>query len=217
MRVLDLFCCAGGAGMGYYSAGFDVIGVDIVERPRYPFAFLQEDALDTLRDLINGYGDIRFVHASPPCQRDCALTKGTNKARRDSYPDLYGPVRDLMYASGIPGVIENPAARPDWVLCGEMFGLGVLRHRNFELVNWSAPAPAHKKHRGRVRGYRHGEWHDGPYVAAYGAGGGKATVPEMQEAMDIHWTSARTELTEAIPPAYTQAVGEAFIRWGQTA
>jgi hypothetical protein len=93
-----------------------------------------------------------------------------------------------------------------------MFGLGVLRHRNFELGGWAMTQPAHKPHRGRVRGMRHGTWHDGPYVAAYGNGGGKATIAEMQAAMRIDWTSHRDELTEAIPPAYTEAIGDAFLR-----
>lgn len=140
------------------------------------------------------------------------MTLGTNSRLAAKYEDFYDETRDLMERSGKPGIIENPSARPDMVLCGEMFGLGVLRHRNIELVNWSAPAPAHVKHRGRVRGYRHGVWYDGPYVAAYGNGGGKASVPEMQAAMGIDWTAERSELTEAIPPAYTEYVGAALLK-----
>jgi DNA (cytosine-5)-methyltransferase 1 len=204
VRILDLFCCAGGAGAGYARAGFDVVGVDIVDRPNYPHAFHQADALSFL--AVNG-NEFDAIHASPPCQAKCTLTKGTNAHLASKYVDLYEPTRALMEATGLPGIIENPSARPDMVLCGEMFGLGVLRHRNIELVNWSAPAPAHIKHRGKVRGWNHGKFHDGPYVAAYGAGGGKATVPEMQQAMGIDWTDVREELTEAIPPAYTEYIG----------
>lgn len=193
--------------MGFANAGHEVTCVDIAPQPDNPFNFVQADALEF---LAANAGDFDYVRASPPCQYDCTLTLGTNKHLRGQYANLYGPIRDLMYAIGMPGDIENPAARADWVLCGEMFGLGVLRHRRFELVNWSAPQPAHKKHRGRVRGYRHGEWHDGPYIAAYGAGGGKGSVSEMQEAMGIPWTDDRHSLTEAIPPAYTQAVAQAF-------
>lgn len=102
--------------------------------------------------------------------------------------------------------------RRDLSLCGEMFGLGVLRHRVFELGgDWTVPQLAHPKHRGYVRGYRHGVYRDGPYVAAYGSGGGKATVTEMQHGMGITWTSVREELTEAIPPAYTQFIGAALV------
>jgi DNA (cytosine-5)-methyltransferase 1 len=139
------------------------------------------------------------------------LTLGTNKEMAGRYVDLYPPTRDLLYELGVPAVIENPDARPDVVLCGEMFGLGVLRHRNIELVEWSTPKPKHVKHRGYVRGYRHGVYRDGPYVAAYGDGGGKATIPEMQQAMGIEWTDEREELTEAIPPAYARWVGEQFL------
>lgn len=204
MRILDLFCCAGGAGEGYARAGFQVVGVDIVDRPNYPYTFVRDDALAYLTDLGFAFD---AIHASPPCQAKCTLTKGTNKRLAPNYNDFYDETRSLMEATGLPGIIENPSARPDMVLCGEMFGLGVLRHRNIELVNWSAPAPAHLKHRGPVRGWRHGVYRDGPYVAAYGKGGGKATVPEMQQAMGIDWTDVREELTEAIPPAYTEYIG----------
>jgi DNA (cytosine-5)-methyltransferase 1 len=210
-ELADLYSCAGGAGKGYRRKGFRVTGYDIVPRPNYPGPFEQADALEVLRDIIAGRRPRpAAIHASPPCQAKCTLTKGTNKRLAPNYDDFYDETRELMEATGLPGVIENPSARPDLVLCGEMFGLGVLRHRNIELVNWTTDFDYkrdHMKHRGRVRGYRHGEWHDGPYVAAYGAGGGKATVPEMQEAMGITWTDVREELTEAIPPAYTEWIG----------
>lgn len=206
-RILDLFCCAGGAGVGYARAGFEVTGYDVVQRDHYPLEFVRGNALDVLRRVVDGRIRADAIHASPPCQAKCTLTKGTNKHLASNYDDLYDETRELMEATELPGVIENPSARPDLVLCGEMFGLGVLRHRNIELVNWTTDKPKHVKHRGRVRGYRHGEWHDGPYVAAYGAGGGKATVPEMQAAMGIDWTDVREELTEAIPPAYTEWIG----------
>lgn len=209
-RILDLCCCAGAASVGYERAGFKPYGVDIVQRDNYPYGFLREDALAALADA-DFIAQFHAIHASPPCQAKCSLTLGTNKSLADQYADIYPQVAEAMYTSGLPGVIENPSARADMVLCGEMFGLGVIRHRRFELVNWTAPAPAHKRHRGRVRGYRHGVWYDGPYVAAYGAGGGKATVPEMQEAMGIHWTSVREELTEAIPPVYTEYIGRALL------
>jgi DNA (cytosine-5)-methyltransferase 1 len=98
-----------------------------------------------------------------------------------------------------------------------MFGLGVIRHRHFEL-GWfeEAAQPPHRPHRGPVRGWRHGMWRDGPYIAAYGKGGGKGSVAEMQAAMDIRWTADHHELTEAIPPAYTRYIAEQYIGgdWG---
>ncbi|MGW2582370.1 DNA methylase [Streptomyces virginiae] len=217
--LLDLYSCAGGAAMGYHRAGFDVTGVDIRPRPNYPFTFIHGDALTVLAQLIKS-GEIRrfdVAHASPPCQKGCALTVGTNTSRGwgGTHVDLVAPTRELLDASGLPYVIEQPngkaAIRKDLSLCGEMFSLDVLRHRNFELGRWTAPQPVHPKHRGRVRGWRHGEYFDGPYVAAYGSGGGKATVAEMQAAMGIDWTDVREELTEAIPPAFTEWIGGAFL------
>ncbi|MFC8765163.1 DNA methylase [Streptomyces sp. NPDC057193] len=219
LLLLDLFCCAGGAGTGYRRAGFDVVGVDIRPRPNYPFTFVQADALEYLAALIAS-GEIErfaFVHSSPPCQAGCALTVGTNRSRGwgGTHVDLVPPTRVLLEASGLPYVIEQPNGRAeirkDLTLCGEQFGLGVLRHRNFELGRWSVTRPAHSKHRGRVRGWRHGEFFDGPYVAAYGNGGGKPSVPELQAAMGITWTDVREELTEAIPPAYSHWIGTQFL------
>lgn len=207
MLVCDLFCGAGGASMGYHRAGFDVVGVDILPQKNYPFKFIQADALEVLKDI-----KADFIHASPPCQATCAITKGTNAGKYE-YRDVYPQVRKMMEASGIPGVIENPSSRPDVVLCGEMFGLGVIRHRRFELVNWSAPQPVHIKHRGRVRGWRHGVWADGPYVGAYGDGGGRGSLEELKEAMDIPWVSSRKEIVEAIPPAYTAWIGGKFLSY----
>ncbi|MFD0066712.1 DNA methylase [Streptomyces sp. NPDC056690] len=217
--LLDLFSCAGGAAMGYARAGFRVHGCDIAERSNYPFTYHRGDALEYLAHLI-ATGEIRrfrFAHASPPCQAKCTLSIGTNQSKGwgGTHVDLVAPTRELLDRSGLPYVIEQPNGRAeirkDLWLCGEMWGLGVIRHRNFELGGgWTAPQPTHPRHRGRVRGYRHGEYHDGPYVAPYGNGGGKPTVPELQEAMGITWTSVREELTEAIPPAYTEYIGRAF-------
>ncbi|MFE1608502.1 DNA methylase [Streptomyces albidoflavus] len=219
-RLLDLFCCAGGAATGYQRAGFDVVGVDIAPRSNYPFTFVQGDALSVLSDLIATGHVHQFaaVHASPPCQAGCALTVGTNASRGwgRSHVDLVTATRTLLEVTGLPYVIEQPNGRApirrDLRLCGEMFDLGVIRHRNFELGGgWAARQPVHRPHRGPVRGWRHGVYRDGPYVAAYGSGGGKATVPEMQQAMGITWTDVREELTEAIPPAYTHWIGTALL------
>jgi DNA (cytosine-5)-methyltransferase 1 len=191
--------------MGYWQAGFDVTGVDIVPRPRYPFPFVQADAIDYVRE--HGQ-DFDLVHASPPCQAYCTLTKGTHRDRENTHPELYEPIRDALLAVGVPWVIENPAARPDVVLCGTQFGLPILRHRNFEVGGWFPLAHPHTRHAGRVRGWRHGTYYEGPYFAAYGNGGGKADVPELQAALGIDWTDHRDELVEAIPPAYTRFLGE---------
>jgi DNA (cytosine-5)-methyltransferase 1 len=202
--------------MGYHLAGFDVVGVDIQPRPRYPFKFVQGDALDAMREMGQ---DFNLVHASPPCQPHSALTKGTNRGRE--YADFLAEMRELCLWYGVDWVIENVSGAPmraDLTLCGEMFGLGVIRHRKFELGWLGVPAarqPKHRRHRGPVRGWRHGVWRDGPYIAAYGKGGGKGNVAEMQQAMGITWTDVHEELTEAIPPAYTAYIGREFITTGQ--
>ncbi|MGW2512386.1 DNA methylase [Streptomyces scopuliridis] len=218
-RVLDLFSCSGGAGKGYEWAGFEVDGCDIAHRPNYPFPYHRGDALEYLDRLITT-GEIErytLVHASPPCQAGCGLTVGTNQSQRwgGVHEDLVAPTRTLLDTSGLPYVIEQPNGRAeirkDISLCGVMFGLKVFRHRNFELGRWSTAKPAHVKHEGYVRGWRHGVYRDGPYIAAYGKGGGKGNVTEMQQAMGITWTDVREELTEAIPPAYTKWIGTAFL------
>ena len=209
MRLLDLFCGAGGAAMGYHRAGFDVVGVDIAPQPHYPFEFHQGDALDY---LAAHWQEFDAIHASPPCQASTALTKGTNRGRL--YVNLIPATREMFAQIDAPTVIENVQGsdvRRDLTLCGEMFGLGVIRHRYFELGGWSAEQPRHRPHRGRVSGYRHGQWFDGPYVAVYGDGGGKGSVPEWQRAMGIDWTDVRKSIAEAIPPAYTEYVGRQLI------
>ena len=218
-RVLDLFSCAGGAAVGYARAGFAVDGCDIARRPNYPFAYHHGDAPAYLAALIDS-GEIEryaFVHASPPCQAKRALTVGTNRSRGwgGRHEDLVAPTRELLEMASLPYVMEQPNGRAgirrDLTLCGEMFGLGVIRHRNFELGGWTIEQPAHVPHRGRVRGWRHGHFYDGPYVAAYGNGGGKPTIGELQAAMGMDWTDLREELTEAIPPAYTEYIGRAAL------
>lgn len=209
-RVLDLFTGVGGARVGYERAGFEVVGVDINAQPDYPdpSRFIQADALECTRFTLQEFD---LIHASAPCQYGAAISKGTNKRLRHTYPNLYPPTLRMLERCGIPYVIENPDARADVVLCGEMFGLSVIRHRNFELGGWKAEAPAHVKHRGRVAGMRHGVWYEGPYFAVYGEGGGKGSVAQWREAMGIDWTWNRKSIAEAIPPAYTEYIGRQFL------
>ncbi|NUW45583.1 DNA cytosine methyltransferase [Nonomuraea rhodomycinica] len=214
-RILDGFCGAGGAAMGYHLAGFEVIGVDINPQPNYPFEFHQGDAIEFAKQ--HGH-EFDAAHYSPPCQHDCTLTAGTN-AGKFTYPDLLEPTRQVAESIGRPYIIEQPPGRAskrmrvDVTLCGEMFGLAVIRHRNFELGGWTMPQPEHIKHRGRVAGLRHGQWFEGPYFAVYGEGGGKGTVTQWQQAMGIDWTGVRKEIAEAIPPAYTRLIGGALMAY----
>lgn len=207
--LLDLFCGAGGAGMGYHRAGFDVVGVDINPQPNYPFSFIQDDALA----MGLAAGGFDAIHASPPCPRYTTLAKGTN-GNEDDHPDLVDATRELILKSGLPYVIENvPGAplRDPIMLCGEMFDLDVIRHRMFE-SNILLMSPEHPQHRGRVSGYRHGGWFDGPYLAVYGDGGGKGSVAQWQTAMGIHWTNNRKSIAAAIPPAYTEYIGTQLLQ-----
>ncbi|OQQ23341.1 DNA methylase [Prescottella equi] len=211
MKLLDLFCCAGGAGMGYHRTGFEVVGVDINPQPNYPFEFHQGDALEFL--ARHGH-EFDAIHASPPCQSSCTLIKGNQRATAGNHVNLIPDTRELLAQFDVPTVMENVQGsdlRRDLTLCGEMFGLGVIRHRYFEINGVDVVQPAHKPHRGRVAGYRHGEWFEGPYFAVYGDGGGKGTVAQWQQAMGIGWTNVRKEIAEAIPPAYAEFIGRQLV------
>jgi hypothetical protein len=209
--LLDLFCGAGGAGMGYHQAGFEVVGVDIAPQPSYPFEFVQADALEFLaREATSTRW--AAIHASPPCQSSSALTKGTNKGRE--HPDLIPQTRELLARFRGPTFIENVQGselRKNLILCGEMFGLNVIRHRYFEINGVLVLQADHNPHRGRVAGFRHGARHEGPYVAAYGHGGGKGTVQQWKDGLGIQWMRTKKELAESIPPAYTKYIGEQVI------
>lgn len=210
-RLLDLFCGAGGASMGYHRAGFDVVGVDISRQPNYPFPFEQADAIAFLELIVAGeIGDWEVIHASPPCQRWSTKTKHPY-----AHPDLITPLRPLLEASGRPYVIENVLAAPlrrDIVLCGSSFALGVRRHRVFESnVSLMAAPCAHWQGSKRYDIYDHGRWYRSPSVHVFGEGGGKSRE-HWQEAMGIDWTNDTDELREAIPPAYTELIGQQLLQ-----
>ena len=206
-RLLDLFCGAGGAAVGYHRAGFDVVGVDNRPQPNYPFAFEQRDALEYLREMLHfAYGEpgdvFSAIHASPPCQ---AYVRSGN-VDRDRHPDLIGPTRKLLWETGLPWVIENvPGApmRPDAVLCGSQFGLAIRRHRWFEF-SWGEPlltlACDHSQPITGVYGNAHGT--QGAYPGMLP--GDYAT---WSREMGIDWMTT-DELREAIPPAYTAVIGQ---------
>jgi len=196
-RLLDLFCGAGGAAMGYHRAGFEeIVGVDINPQPRYPFELLQADALEYVAEHGHKFD---AIHASPPCQRYSKLTHSNSK-----YPDLYAPTRKLLLDNGAPWVIENVIGAPydyGFVLCGSMFNLVVRRHRNFE-TSWL-----------HLMGLRCDHTRQGRSITVTGKGGGvsrhsdKGVKSAWPEYMGMPWATPE-ECTQAIPPAYTEYIGK---------
>jgi len=212
-RLLDLFCCAGGAGVGYNRAGFDITGVDISPQPRYPFNFIEADALKLDPGFIASFD---AVHASPPCQSYSDLAKRNKNAHK--WPRLIDPVRAMLVSSGLPYIIENVEGAPlinPIVLCGTMFkGLRVIRHRLFE-TNFMVLVPPHGKHplvhtfdKRKSQYGKTNEMRD--FVSV--TGGGNCTVAAARDAMCINWMT-KNELNEAIPPAYTQLIGRQLIAY----
>jgi DNA (cytosine-5)-methyltransferase 1 len=202
-RLLDLFCGAGGAGVGYHRAGFDVVGVDLYPQPRYPFEFHQADALHYLAEH---WREFDAVHASPPCQRFSAMSACRPGLAAD-YPDLVAPVRELLKLTGLPYVIENVPGSPllnPITLCGQMVGLDLYRHRLFE-SNVHLWQPAHPKHVKPAS--RAGHWTPGTVMSVSGH---VSPIAVAREAMGIDWMS-RAELAESIPPAYAELVGSDLI------
>ncbi|GAA1101767.1 SAM-dependent methyltransferase [Kitasatospora arboriphila] len=201
LRVLDLFCCQGGAGTGYRLAGFDVTGIDITPQPRYPFAFHQDDALAYVAEHGTEYD---LIHASPPCQR----YTNAQRIQGNTHPDLIEPLRGLLVSTGRPYIIENVPGAPllDPVeLCGSMFGLRTYRHRLFE-TSFPAGALHHPRHLApnakMGRPVRDGE---NMHIV-----GNFSNVPLARDVMGMPWAT-RDGLREAIPPAYTAHIAAEFL------
>ncbi len=201
MTLLDLFCGGGGASKGYYDAGFTkVIGVDISPQPNYPFKFYQMNAM---RIKPRHLDRIDLVHASPPCQGYAWCAKQWDTS--SNTPQYIAELREILESWKLPYVIENVLGAPLYspiMLCGEMFKLKVIRHRLFE-TNWGLKKVKHKRHKGKVS--------DGYYVTVAGHGGnGSGKFSDWCDAMGIHWMT-RKELTESIPPKYTEYIGRKFL------
>jgi DNA (cytosine-5)-methyltransferase 1 len=193
MRLLDLFCGAGGAAMGYARAGFTVVGVDIEPQPNYPFEFFQADVMKlTSGAEPEDFSYFDVIHASPPCQAYAPVTAW--RGNQADHPDLFAPTRDRLIASGLPWVIENvPFApfEPDVVLCGSQFGLPIRRHRWFLFGQPAFQLMPPCQHRSTDHAFDHG---------------GKTTETEYRAAMGCDWMTVK-ESRNAIPPAYTEWVG----------
>ncbi|MFD7228868.1 SAM-dependent methyltransferase [Streptomyces sp. NPDC059881] len=204
-RLLDTFCCQGGASMGYHLAGFEVIGVDIAPQPRYPFTFVRADAVEFIRE--HG-AEFDVIHASPPCQHDseCQRIQG------NTHPDLIAPTRDALETTSRPWVMENvrgavPKLREPVMLCGQMFRLANYRHRYFEtgggfhLTQPGHPAhlvPQAKMGRPVLRA------HYGQFVGNFSG------VDLARRVLGVPWMN-RDGIRECIPPAYTEWIGRAVL------
>lgn len=136
-RLLDLFCCAGGAAMGYHQAGFDVVGVDVRPQPKYPFEFIQADCLTLDRGFVAGFD---AVHASPPCQAHSSISNVSGN--QHNHIDLIPQTRELLLAIDRPFVMENVPGAPllnPFMLCGTMFGLGTSDEARRAMgIDWMA-------------------------------------------------------------------------------
>jgi len=207
MRILDLFCCSGGASMGLYDAcrkvGIEpyVCGADIRKKGNYPFDHIQADVMSLSDDFIRSFD---FVWASPPCQAYSLACIGSGAY----YPDLVPGVRDLMYRAARSFCIENVPGAPlrrDLLLCGNgMFGIGVIRHRHFEVSGFRVYQPPHFMHTSKVL--------EGDLCTVAGNGfDGSAEVEDWQDAMGINWIEDRWELAQAVPPVYSQYIMSCYI------
>ncbi|MGW1489703.1 SAM-dependent methyltransferase [Streptomyces sp. NPDC002402] len=203
-RLLDAFSCQGGAGKGFADAGFDVTGIDKDPQPRYPFRFIQGDAVDFIRE--HG-AEFDFIHASPTCQLD----SDCHRLRGNTHPDLIAPTRAALEKTGCPWVIENvrgavPKLRCPVMLCGAMFGLETYRHRYFETGGgFTLHPPAHPVH--TVPQAKMGRpvppgWY-GQFVGNFSG------VPLARRVMGVQWMT-RDGIRQCIPPAYAEWIGRAF-------
>ena len=209
MKALDLYCCAGGAGAGLAMAGFDVTGIDIDDQPNYPFEFHQGDALSVSIEYLRQFD---FIWASPPCQFATAYKRRSNHVKPSE--NLIPKTRALLLAAGVPAVIENVAGarhelRDPIMLCGSSFGLDIRRHRYFESIGfdlhgkscdhgWQTPRfPPATNRKNLRRTVEVGVWRI-PMDVQYAAMGG------------CEWMERR-ELSQAIPPAYSEFIAHQFL------
>jgi DNA (cytosine-5)-methyltransferase 1 len=210
-RLLDLFCGAGGCSVGYARAGFDVVGVDHRPQPDYPYSFVLADALTYPLDGFD------VIHASPPCKR-WAITQAVHRHRLrlfDPNDDLLTPTLERLRAGGLPWIVENVPGAPmpdDAVtLCGSAFGLAVRRHRLFAASVPLVGSLCQHSLQARVVGVYGdgGAW----TRTAPGGGGTKVVGADAAAALGIDWTTDQTRLSQAIPPAYAEWIGQQVMTW----
>lgn len=222
-RLLDLFCGAGGAAVGYRRAGFDIVGVDIVDQPNYLYEFHQADAMTYPLDGFDA------IHASPPCKLFTTASNAQHK-KDDTSPRLFDihvdhltPTLARFADLTVPWVVENVVGAPmppgSVRYCGSSFGLDVRRHRLFASNTPLVAPPCN--HAWQTPRFQTLEWAGrqagrlASVVGVYGAlQGGTDTLESRQRALGIDWMP-NDRLTQAIPPAYTEHIGRQLLahRW----
>lgn len=199
MRVLDLFCCAGGAAKGIWQAlpTVEIVGIDIVQQPEYPFDFFQYD-ISTIKQLSTNFD---FIWASPPCQK----YSPTQAIYKKDHPDLVDFTRELLLATGLPFVIENVEQAPlrkDLLLCGAMFNKPYRRHRIFEIHGFTCEQPDHPKHNMKLLNFTfagHGDTNEIRSKYVY------AAILDVQHITVLH------NINQVVPPLYSEYIFNQFL------
>jgi len=207
-KILDLFCCCGGMSKGFKDAIPDalIVGVDITDDHQYPYAFMKKDVFTLPIEFMREFD---LIHASPPCQQFSWSAKQWINKGYEFEPDLVDKIRQLLLKTGKPFIIENVVGAPvrnDLTLCGEMFGLRVLRHRIFELHGFTVMQPPHEKHKSPI------DHNHSYYVNLTGHGGQSYSfkMEDWQEAIGIDWVTKKEHLTQMIPPKYAEYIASNF-------
>ena len=201
LKLLDLYCCGGGAGYGYELAGFDVTGVDIETQPNHRGKFILDDAIQYLK---NHYQEYDIIHASPPCQK---YSKSSMQFRLigKEYPDLIEITRNELIKTGKPYIIENVPGSPlidPVILCGSMFGMRTYRHRHFE-SNMPLSAPIHLKHIvANAKMGRKAKANENIQYVGHFSG-----LKEVRDMTGLYWLN-QYELAQSVPPQYTEYIGK---------
>lgn len=210
-RLVDFYCCAGGATRGYQQAGFYVVGVDIAPQPHYcGDEFIQADALELMADC-DFMAQFDAAHASPPCQGDSQMSD-CRPGLAATYPKLIDPTRRLLKTWGRPWVIENVKGADlppqdsllgayGLMLCGTMFKRELYRHRLFG-TSFPIAQPHHPRHLKAAS--KAGHWQPGTIISV---AGNCAPIALARQVMEIDWMP-RDQLRESIPPYYAEYIGQ---------
>jgi DNA (cytosine-5)-methyltransferase 1 len=220
MKLLDLFCCAGGASMGYHRAGFEVTGVDIKDQPNYPFYFIKNDAIEILKDK-SFLSQFDAIHASPPCQGYSKATKDNSiyvhYSEGKDTPKLIETVRSHLIESKKYYIIENVIGAKNYLinpirLTGHMFDMPIKRGRYFE-CSFPIDQPKNIVRPGYCKKYAEKNGFDYRDMTVTGKSRRKGCIDVWKKIMDMPWAVRAWELSEAIPPCYTEYIGKQLLKY----